>query len=349
MKTFNVALLGFGNVNRALAELLMRKAKRLQDEFELDVRVVGIATGSRGNAINPNGLDLDAVLEAVHSEGRVDQFNTADNSSDTVEFLANCPAELVFEATPTNPEDGQPAFAYIFGALERGIHVVTANKGPVVFGYRELSDLAQRKGVGFFFESTVMDGAPVMSTAREAFPASNIHTIRGIFNSTTNYILSQMEEQGISFEEALKGAQEIGVAETDPTLDVDGWDSAIKTAILANVAMGSNLTPADVAPTGIRNIQLEDLQAAMQNGMRTRLLCEAVRNDDGSVNVSVSPRQVSIDDPLAKITGTSNIISFEADTLHHLTIIENNPGPDTTAYGMFVDMVNLVRGRHRLA
>lgn len=338
---WDVAFLGFGNVGRALAELILAKRDRLRHDYDLELHVVGISTGSHGNIIDPTGIDLQTALDTVRSGSQLDAGHT-----DTLHFLANCPADLLFESTPTNPHDGQPAYAYLYGAIERGIHVVTANKGPVAFGYRDLSALAARKGVGFFFESTVMDGAPVLGVGREGLPGAEIKRVGGIFNSTTNYILTRMERDALSFDAALKAAQDIGIAETDPVLDIDGWDSAIKTVILANVLMGTDLRPIDVNRTGIRGITLAEVESATQAGERIRLLCEAARQSDGSVVANVSPQHVPFDDMLASITGTTSIVDFEADTLHRLTVVEHNPGPDTTAYGMLADMINIVRGRH---
>ena len=207
--------------------------------------------------------------------------------------------------------------------------------------------LAARKGVGFFFESTVMDGAPVLGIAREALPVARVHRIRGIFNSTTNYILTRMEQDDLTFAQALTAAQEIGIAETDPTLDIEGWDAAIKTAILGNVIMGGDLRPSDVDREGLTGITLEDVKAAEANGMRIRLLCEAMRDGDGTVTARVQPERVPIDGSLAGITGTTSIVEIESDTLPRLAVVENDPGPRTTAYGMLVDMISVARGRHR--
>ncbi len=343
----NVALLGFGNVGRALAELLLAKTDTLRRDFDLSLRVVGISTGRHGHVIDRMGIDLRTALDAARHGFSLDGLQPNNRAIPSTErFLADCPADLVFESIPTNPHDGLPALAYIFGLLERGVHVVTANKGPVAFGYRELSDLAARKGVGFFFESTVMDGAPVLGVGREGLPAASLERITGILNSTTNYILTRMEAENLRFEDALAAAQQIGIAETDPTLDVDGWDAAIKTAILANVLMGADLRPADVDREGIRGISLQDVQAASVAGQRIRLVCEASRAPGGGIVARVAPRWLPREDLLATITGTTSIVNFESDVLPRLTIIEHNPGPATTAYGMLADMINIARGRH---
>jgi homoserine dehydrogenase len=345
MRTVNVALLGFGNVSCALAELLLRKQDALRSQHNLLVRVVGISTGRHGAAIAQNGIDLRTALDAVRF-GSLEGLHKSAPIKDVEDFIARVPADLVFEATPTNPQDGQPALGYIRQLLERGIHVVTANKGPVVFGHRALTEVGLAHGAGFFFESSVMDGAPVFSAAREGLPGAEILRIRGIFNSTTNYILTRMEKDSLSFDAAVKAAQEIGIAETDPTLDVEGWDAAIKVAILANVLMGAQLTPADVDREGIPGVSLDEIRAASKAGARIKLICEATRGEDGVVKASVKPTRVPLDDMFAGVAGTTSVVDFYTDILPRLTIVENDPGRMTTAFGMMADMVNLLRGRH---
>ncbi len=342
---WNVALLGFGNVGRALAELLHAKADDLRDELGLTIRVVGISTGRHGHVIDKMGVNLRTALDAVQHGSPITGLHQGRTIEDTAHFLAECPATLVFESIPTNPVDGLPALAYDFGLLERGIHVVTANKGPVAFGYHELSAVAARSEVGFFFESTVMDGAPVLGIGREGLPAAQIQRIRGIFNSTTNYILTRMEEESLTFDQALAEAQKIGIAETDPTLDIDGWDASIKTVILANVLMGADLRPADVDRTGIRGMELSEVKQAAAAGERIRLICSAMREGE-QVVARVAPERVPLTDSLASVRGTTSIVDYETDILPRLTVIENDPGPKTTAYGMLVDMINIARGRH---
>ena len=342
----NVALVGFGNVGRALAELLLAKQEALRSEFHVVVRVVGISTGRHGYAIASSGISLRTALDAVRFGSRLDGLHEGRPIQDTVSFLDRCPADLVFESLPTNPTDGQPALDHIRSLLERGIHVVTANKGPVAFGYHDLKALAVAHQVGFFFESAVMDGVPALGIGRESLVGATISEIRGIFNSTTNYILTQMEYENLSFDEAVKMAQDLGVAETDPSLDIDGWDSALKIVIMANVLMGTDLRPADVLRESIRNITLDDILEASAAGQRIKLVCEAVHQPDGGVTASVVPRRLPLNDPFAAVMGTSNVVDYFTDTLSQLTVIEHNPSPTTSAYGMLVDMLNVVRGRH---
>ncbi len=342
-----VVMLGFGHVGRALARLLLRKAEVLRADYNLTVTVTGLATHSHGLAINPDGLDLSGALALVERGERLDALHVGPPVTDTLSLIEQCPADLILEATWLNPHTGQPATDYVHAALRAGRHVVTANKGPVAFAYRELQALAAERGLGFFFESTVMDGAPVLSVGREGLLAATIQRIRGILNSTTNFILTRLEE-GASFAEALAEAQAIGVAEADPTTDLEGWDAAVKIVVLANVLMGADLRPADVERTGITGVTVADAQQALQAGERIKLLCEAVR-DGAQARASVRPVRLPFADPLCQVSRTSSAVTFQTDTLHELTIVEGDTDPTTTAYGMLVDLINIARGRHRLA
>lgn len=340
-----IALLGYGNVARALAKLLLRKADTLREAYGITFSVTGIATRSRGFAIDPDGLDLAEALRVVDAGNRLDALHKGPPVGDTLAFLGACPADLIMEATWLDPRTGQPATDYVRAALAAGRHVVTANKGPVAFAYRELAALAREKQVGFFFESTVMDGAPVLGIGREALLATDIERIRGILNSTTNLVLTRLEA-GESLEAAVAAVQALGIAEADPATDLEGWDAAVKLVVLANVLMGADLRPQDVDRTGITGITSLDTQAALREGERIKLVCEAVREGD-SVRASVKPERLPLSDPLSQVGQSSSAITFQTDTLHHLTLVEGDTDPTTTAYGMLVDMINIARGRHR--
>jgi len=341
-----IVMLGFGNVGRALARLLLRKADVLRDDYGLTFTVTGIATQSRGRAINAAGLDLAAALALVERGVSLDALHAGPPVTDTFAFIDACPADLFMEATWLNPHTGQPATDYARAVLGRGCHLVTANKGPVAYAYRELKALADAHGVGFFFESTVMDGAPVHGIGREALLATTIQRVRGVLNSTTNFILTRLEE-GLPFDEAVAQAQAIGVAEADPSTDLEGWDATVKIVVLANVLMGADLRPADVDRMGITGITASDVQSAWQSGRRIKLLCEAVR-EGGTVRASVRPTPLPLSDPLSQVSLTSSAVTFETYTLHELTLVEGDTDPTTTAYGMLVDMINIARGRYRV-
>ncbi|WP_352428966.1 homoserine dehydrogenase [Thermoflexus sp.] len=338
-----VALIGFGAVGRAFARLLLRKDAEIQQRHGLAIRVTGIITARRGAAWDPEGLDLAAALRAVEEGGGLSPLSRSPAPAETIAFIERCPADVVVEITVLDPRTGQPATDHVRAALESGRHVVTANKGPLAFAYRALRDLARSRGRAFLFESTVMDGAPLFSMVREGLPATRIQGFRAILNSTTNFILTRMEE-GLSFEEAVRQAQAIGIAEADPSNDIDGWDAAVKTCVLANVWMEADLRPDQVQREGIRGIGPADLEAARRAGRRIKLVCSAERTEDGQVRARVAPEAVPLEDLLAHVRGTSSVITLRTDTLKQLTLIEHEPEPMQTAFGLLADLVNVARG-----
>jgi len=260
---------------------------------------------------------------------------------DSLEFIQNCGADVLFETIPVNYHTGQPAVDLIRRALELGMHVTTANKGPVVHAYHELTTLARSKSAKFYFESAVMDGAPVFALFRETLPAAKIEAFRGVLNSTTNLILSRMEN-GESYADAVAYAQSIGIAETDPSGDVDGWDAAIKVSALATVLMGVPTKPKDVDRTGIREITSAEIDKAKAAGKRWKLVCEA-RWEGKRFKTTVAPQMVGADSPLYGVEGTTSIVQIESDVLGKLSLIEEDPGPHTTAYGLLADFLNAVQ------
>jgi homoserine dehydrogenase len=299
-------------------------------------------TATHGAAVDPDGIDLQQALTLSESGALLESLSVKPPPDDSMLFIHSCPADVLIELTPLNTQDGEPAISHVRTALEKGMHVVSANKGPLAFAYRELQELAVVQERGFLFESTVMDGAPVFGVTRAGLPAAEITSFRGVLNSTTNYILTQMET-GASFEEAVQAAQTMGIAETDPSADVDGWDAAFKTTVLANVLLDVDIRPADVDRTGIRDVTPEDVHAARNRGLRVKLVCRAERDGEGLL-ARVAPEEVPLDDPLATLSGTSSMITLHTDTLKRLSLIEFEPEPAQTAYGLLVDLVNLARG-----
>ena len=254
-------------------------------------------------------------------------------------WLKAARADILFEATSLNVESGQPAVDHIRAALTHGAHAITANKGPIVHAYRELRELAVAKSKRFLFESTVMDGVPIFSLFHQ-LPVIHPQGFHGILNSTTNVILSEMEN-GLSFEESLKKAQSLGIAETDATHDIDGWDAAVKTAALITVLMDAPVKLEEIARKGIRNLSAEVVRAAKKEARPYKLICRAKKTKTG-VTASVRPEQIPLTDPMAQITGTSSYIYFETDIFPGLAITEENPGLYATAYGLLADFVRAV-------
>jgi homoserine dehydrogenase len=340
MPHYKLALLGFGNVGRALAILLQEKQAELKSKYDLTYSITGIATGRHGIALNPAGIDIGLALDLVRDGKSLEALSLREPTIDGIDFIDQCEADVLFENTPVNYQDGQPAVDHISRALERSMHAITANKGPVVHAYQPLVQQASEVQRKFYFESTVMDGAPIFSLFRSSLPGANLLSFKGILNSTTNLILSRME-LGESFDAAVSYAQEIGIAETDPSGDIDGWDAAVKVAALVTVLMGIPLKPAEVDRTGIREIQAKDIQEAKEKHSRWKLVCSA-EYKDGQVSASVSPQMVPSTSPLFQVEGTTSIVQFETDVLGSLSIIESDPGPHTTAYGLLADFLNAV-------
>lgn len=342
MAEVKLAFIGFGNVGQALARLLVRKGKEIYQNYGITYQVTGIATARHGTAISLSGIDLNQALEIVQQRGSLNELSRIPVSN-MDEFLKLSQADVLFENSPVNYASGQPAIDHIRRALNLGMHAITANKGPVVHAYFELSELAKEHGKKFYFESTVMDGAPIFSLYRETLPAAQLLKIQGILNSTTNLILSRMEE-GDTFDDAVRYAQSIGIAETDPSGDIDGWDAAIKLAALASVLMNHPLKPQDVKREGIRKIDRTAIEEAQKEGKRWKLVCSAWREGD-KVLARVTPEKVTPDSPLYNVNNTSSVVQFETDVLGLLTVFEQDPSPDTTAYGLLADFIHAVGQR----
>ncbi len=341
MKVQRLIFIGFGNVGQALARLLVHKRDEVMRKYDVDFTITGIFTRRHGAAIDPNGLDITRTLALMANGGVLNELSTIECPTDSLEFIRACPADVMFENSPVNHQTGQPAMDHLKTGLELGMDVITANKGPVVHGYKLLTQLAAQKGKRFLFESSVMDGAPIFSLFREALPGLELRGFRGILNSCTNMILTRMES-GETFDQAIAYGQKIGIAETDPSADVDGWDFAIKVAALTTVLMGIPLLPSDVSRQGIRAITPGMILDAKLQGKRWKLVCSA-KNNDGNVTSSVAPEMVSPDSPLFSINGTSSYVQFETDSLPGLGIVESDPGPETTAYGLFADWLQTIR------
>jgi len=342
MRMIPVCLVGFGNVGKALVRLLEKKQPVLTSQFGFSTVVTGIATGSHGMAIDPGGIDIHQAIQLVESGKSLASISKVTTPENNLAFIRECPAEVLFENTPVNHHTGQPAADHLKIALDAGMHAITANKGPVVHAYQELTALGQKQNRRFLFESAVMDGAPIFSLFRGPLPAVELKGFHGILNSCTNLLLELME-QGKTFEEAVAYGQSVGITETDPSADIDGWDAAIKVCALSTVLMGIPLKPEEVNRTGIRGITAQMIADALKTGERWKLVCSAQRQGD-SVVAKVSPQRIAAASPLYSINGTSSFVQFEMDTLPGLGILESNPGPETTAYGLLADLINAVRG-----
>jgi homoserine dehydrogenase len=335
--------LGFGTVGQGLAELLLAKRDELKKRYGLDWKVTGIADTLEGNAYDAKGIDLAKALELAAKGESLAALDRGGKGWDALAMAQKAEADVLLEATYTDIKTGEPATSHIRAALERGVHVVTTNKGPLALHYRELAQLAAKRKIDFLFEGTVMSGTPVLNLVRETLAGAEILEMQGILNGTTNYILTRMEE-GLSYEDALAKAQELGYAEAVPDADVLGWDALAKVTILANVVFGAALKPTDSPCEGITKITAADIAKAKADGKRYKLIGRVWR-EGGSVKASVAPRLVDISQPLAGVMGATNAVAIKTDALGEVTIVGPGAGKAQTGFSMLTDLLQIVRRR----
>lgn len=331
-------LIGFGTVGQGLAELLLSKKAALKKEHGLEVKVVGIADMLKGNVYSPRGIDLAKALKAVKSGGKLDKL-PGQFKGDALAMIKKGAADMIVEATYTDIKTGEPATSHIKTALEKRMHVTTTNKGPLALNYKKLATLARKKGVQFLFEGTVMSGTPLLNLIRETLAGSKITEVKGILNGTTNYILTRMEE-GLSYEAALKKAQQLGYAEAVPDADVKGWDALAKVTILANVVFGVSKKPSDFRCKGITSITPAAIAKAKKAGKRYKLIGRVWR-DGRMVKGSVSPMQIDLNHPLAGVPGATNALTVSTDTLGDVTIVGPGAGRVETGYSALIDIIRV--------
>jgi homoserine dehydrogenase len=332
-----VAIIGFGNVGQEFARLLLSKRDWLLRKKGLDVEVLAIATRSRGSLISKNAIDLGNVLEHLKDRGTLTEYGPETTMESPIGVIQKCDADLMIELTTLNIESGKPAIEHIKAAFECGMDVITANKGPIAFAYHELRDMARSKGVHLRFEGTVMDGTPIFNLVEKTLPGCEILGLEGILNSTSNLVLDQMSG-GRSMKEAVAEAQRKGIAEADPSLDLDGWDAAAKITALANVLMGADTTPRAVDRKGVGEITKADVEVASAQGKKIKLIASAWR-DDGKVKLKVEPLRIGSEHPFWSVDGTSSALTLKTDLMGDLTIFERDPGITQTAYAVFSDLL----------
>ena len=356
MTYFDLVLVGFGHVGQRFARLLIEKKVRLRGDYGISWRVVGIATKRHGTAFDARGLDIERALKLVEAGMPLGQLAEPDAvralgpEAAGLALIKHATAErkrrqlqqlVVVETTLLDIEKGQPAIDHALTALRGGAHVVTANKGPAAFNYREIDASAAMARRRFLFEGAVMDGVPIFNLVRETLPAADVEGFRGVINSTTNHILTAMES-GRTYGEALAEMQKAGIAEADPSFDVDGWDAAAKTAALINVLMHGSVTPRTIDRTGIRDVTPGHVRDAMARGKRIRLVASAERRDGHAVG-RVAPEELDANDPLAHLTGVQNMLVLRTDVLGDLGIHQMSGGLTQTAYALLSDLVAIAR------
>ncbi|MDO4869904.1 MAG: homoserine dehydrogenase [Bacillota bacterium] len=336
MKKIRIALIGYGNVGKAFAQMLLRKQEYINETYGCEAVISAICTRSKGAVMDPEGIDVRTL--------RDEDF---DQSQDALRVIDFGEYDIMAELTPINIMSGMPAIEHVRRAMNRGKHVITANKGPIAWAYRELRDLAREKNVQFCYEATVMDGVPVYNLTKETLMGCKITEVSGILNATTNFILTEMEK-GSTFDEAVAEGRVQGFVEADASMDIDGWDAAAKLTALMNVLMDVSITPLDINRTGIGGITKSDLDAAADAGKKIKLLCRGWMTEDGSGNPkpvgTVGPTLVDRDSLPAIMDATSSYVSIMTDLMGGVTVIEEpfEPEIDHTAYGVLSDLLRIL-------
>lgn len=341
MKTIRTALIGLGNVGRNFLKILETKSQQLEQHYGVRFQIICVADSS-GVAVNADGFDPVALRHFKESGGKVAQLTHFQPGETPASILARIDCDLLLEASPVNLQTGEPGLSAVRTALGRGIHSVLANKGPMVLAFQELHELARQHHTGLAFSATVCGALPVLNIGRRDLVAADITLLRGIFNSTSNYILGEMEK-GRTYADALKEAQIAGIAEADPSLDVEGWDTANKLVIIANSFLGISAKLSDVSVRGVTSITTEQLQQELQQGRIIKLVATAQRNSQSdSYQLSVEPVVLPQNDFLAGCHGFEMGVEIHSDLygIHFYKNLEGDALP--TAAAMLRDAVNLL-------
>ncbi len=341
MKTLKLGLLGFGNAGRAFAKILEDKKQEIMDSFGYNIIVTGITTGSRGNLYNADGINLKKAWSELEGQGHFNKAGSDYSQMTSMELAENGEYDVIVEMTPLDIFTGQPATDHLRKAMERGKHAVTANKGPIAWYYNDLKKLADKMDVQFYYETTVMDGTPIFNLKDETLKFCKVTEINGILNTTTNYVLEELAK-GKAYDAVIAEGKKIGFVEADPSMDIEGWDAAAKVTALLNVLMEAGITPRDVDRTGIENITIEDIEKANEQGKIIKLLCKGTL-ENGQVVASVKPTLVEQGSLMSVIDGTSSVVQITTDLMGKLTIIEHDPELVQTGYGIFSDVLRIVR------
>ncbi|MBZ9570881.1 homoserine dehydrogenase [Methanobrevibacter sp. TMH8] len=339
MKDIKIILMGFGAVGKGVAKSISIKKDKIQNEYGVNLKLVAVADSS-SSAISSNGLDEELLIETKENQGKLANYPEFGFNTNGEDVLDSVDYDLLIEATPTNIEDGEPAKSLTLKAFASGKDVVTSNKGHLALFFSQMNEQAKANNVQFKFEASVGGAMPIINFAEETLPSSNISSIIGILNGTTNYILSRMTTEGSSYKNTLEESQQLGIAETDPTQDVEGIDAACKTVILANSLLGIDATYSDVEVEGISKITSEAIELAKKEGYLIKLIAEVSKDA-----LKVSPRLVKKNSPYA-VEGTLNMATIKTDLADEVTVVGKGAGSIETASAMLTDVINIIKTKY---
>lgn len=336
MKKIKIALLGYGDAAKAFVDLLDAKENQIKNDYDCEIIITAIATKTKGTIIAPSGIDVQIENESIKKTGRFSDYI----EKSALDVAIEDDYDILFELTPLDIFSGKPAIDHIEAGLRRSKHVVSANKGPVAWDFKRLSKLARDNGSLFFYETTVMDGAPVFNLADETLKMCKVTGIKGILNSTTNYILDEMAA-GKEYDEIIEEGKRRGFVEADPSLDVEGWDASAKLTALMNILMDADINPNDIIRKGIEDISFEDIKKARDNNKVIKLMC-FTETEGNKIKGYVRPMEIDKGDFYASISGTTSVVSITTDLMGTVTMVEHDPEIEQTAYGVFSDLLRVL-------
>jgi len=341
-KDIRFVLIGLGNIGRNLLDVLADSQTAIVDQFGLNFILVG-AVDSRGAAINPSGLDIGQVRDIKLAGQSVSAYPESGHAGmSALDMVQDIEFDMLMDASPTNLDDGEPGMSCVRSALSQGAHVIMANKGPLVLAFQELTDLAHAQGAKLLYSGTVAGGLPTVNLGVRDLAGSHVTRIEGIFNGTTNYILCRMAEEQVSYQEALLGAQEAGIAEPDPALDVDGWDAANKLVIIANSVLKQPTKLENLTVKGIREVTLDDFEQANARGEVIKLLAIAQETEHG-YKLTVEPTSVPKDHPMGQTKRWDMGVVYYTDWMGIISAVIEEKGPVPTSAAVLRDMINVYR------
>lgn len=336
MKRIRIGIIGFGNVGIGFVKALNEKNEFYQKEHGIEFLVTAVVSLDKGCAYNPEGIPLSDLLEA---ESLLDIPNAEHPKWNAITLIHNAETDVIVEVSYTNIKTGEPGVLHLREAILSGKHVVTTNKGPIALQYKALSTLARENNVKIGIEGTVMSGTPALRLGTEVLHSAGITAVQGIFNGTTNFILSEMEN-GSTYEEALALAQQFGYAEADPTADVEGYDTAAKVSILAQLLFDEFIEPLNIDREGITDITPADIRAAKVENSRWKLI-GSVRKIDNKVIASVKPAMIPLSNPLSNVAGVTNAMQYETDLLGPVFLIGAGAGRIETGFAVLEDLISI--------
>jgi homoserine dehydrogenase len=340
-----IVLIGCGVVGQGFLEILVRKKELLESMYDFEPVLIGVADMVKGSILVPDGIDIPKFIEHVKTKGTIHDFSADDAivGLNSIDMIKQADADIMVEVTFTDIKTGEPASSHIRAAFEKGMCVSTTNKGPITLHFKELCELAKRKNALFRYEGVVMSGTPIFDLLEYCLAVNDIREIKGILNGTTNFMLTKMEEDNMSYADALALAQKLGYAEADPTADVEGFDALAKVVILSNVVLGGSLKPSDAQErVGISGITIEDIRKAKAEGMRYKLI-GSTRKENGKIIASVKPVKLPLGDPLAGVSGAVNALTFTTDLSGAITIQGPGAGKLETGFAIMIDVLNMHR------